>query len=204
MNLVTNVGKTLVNVGTKAVKVAVKNPKTTLISIGTYAVANKIVEAKKDIKEKASTLSLLAKIGVAVGAAIVLKKAGTKIMQNPEVKEIVSKLAEKSKVLKENIKELFNNATKVAKNTAEKINPDTAKIVKIQKIPTGFTKEKLDTIIVNFKNHISKLNEERWRFKGSDEEFSKKIQSLFKDFSAKYPEYGDYIKKNMNKFASKC
>lgn len=203
MNLVSNVGKTIAYAGTKAAKFVAKNPKTTLIAIGAYEVAHVANKAKKDIQEKKSTLSLLAKIGLAVGAAIVLKKTGTKIMQNPQVKDAVSKLAEKSKVLKENFKGLFNNANKVAKNGAEKIvKGTTAKTIKINEMPTGIVKDKLDAIIKNFKNYVSKLNAERPYFKGSDEEFSKKIQSLCKEFTAKYPQYSEYINKNINKLAS--
>ena len=120
MSLVTSVGKSLFNVGTKAVKIAAKHPGrtaiTTFTGIGAYEVASGITKAKKEIKEKKSTLSNLLKIGVAVGAAVLLRKAGTKLMQNPEIKEVVSKLAEKSKVLKENLKNFFNNAGKVVKS----------------------------------------------------------------------------------------
>lgn len=201
MDLVTNVGKTIAYAGSKAVKFVAKNPKTTLIAIGAYEVANVAAKTKKEIKEQKSTLAILAKIGLAVGAAVVLKKAGTKIMQNPQVKEAVSKLAEKSKVLKENLKELFSNANKVAKTGTEKI-ASKAKTVKLNEIPTGITKDKLDAIIKNFKNHVSKLNAERPYFKGTNEEFSKKIQSMYKEFTAKYPQYREYINKNMNKLVS--
>ncbi len=203
MNLVTNVGKTLAYAGTKAVKFVAKHPKTTLMAIGAYEVAHIATKAKKEVKEQKSTLSLLAKIGAAVVAAIILKKAGTKIMQNPEVKEAASKLAEKSKVLKENLKELFNNASKVAKKETEKIvKGTTAKTVKIQYQPKGIVKNKLDKIIANYKNNISVLSAEKFHIKGSNEEFSKKIQSMYKEFVAKYPEYSDYINRRIGKLAS--
>lgn len=191
MSLVSKVGKTLVNAGTKALKIAAKNPKTTAVAtgagIGGYAIG-KVLSGSKSEEEKkeSSTFATIAKVGLLAATGIFLGKAVIKILKNPQVKKVMQK--------------------PVAEGTSAKftkVTEETANFVR-QKTPEGVVKEKLDAVMKNFKNHMRKLNEEKCYFKGSSEEFSKRMQASYTDFKKNFPEYTDYIKKHLDDFMSKC
>ena len=88
--------------------------------------------------------------------------------------------------------------------TLEELNKMAAKnkvlkssVVRAQSVPTGVVKQRLDLTIANYKAHINRLKEERIYFKGSNEEFSKRLESLVKELKVRYPEYAGYISQNI-------
>ena len=225
MGLVSKMGKTLFNAGAKAVKTAAKNPKATIAAgasaLGGYEIGKILSGSNKtEKKSESSSVSTVVKAGLIVAAALVMGTIGKKLLKNPKVSEAVSKLTEKASNLKDLAKNILNKAKKVFKGKTKNINEELQEVIKKattksekiaqkttefikQQKPEGIAKEKLDKVIENFKNHISKIREDRFVFKGTNEEFSKSIEAMYKEFCHKYPEYTDYIKKNMDKFIKK-
>lgn len=174
MGLVSQVGKSLFNAGSKAVKIAAKNPKTTIAAgaaaVGGYTIGKILSNPEKSEKqEKSSVFSTIAKLGLLAATGLLLGAVGRKLVKKIKI----------------------NKAATKAEN------------IVIQKTPDGVVKDKLDMVMKNFKNHISKLNEERCYFKGSSEEFSKRLQAHYNDLKKGYPEYTDYIKKHLDEFMNK-